>query len=56
MNESRKQFEEWVVGNYGYAGVTRKVDDGNHYVLSEIENMWESWRASRQELEGVNHE
>ena len=50
MDESRKQFEDWVIGIYGYVSVSRKVNGTNHYSLSEIDKMWKSWQASREAL------
>ena len=55
MNESRKQFEEWVIGIYGYVTVIRKVNGTQEYSLSEIDKMWKAWQASRQAL-GVKND
>lgn len=52
MNESRKQFEEWVTkDSLNKESVLAEFNDGRYSVRS-TQKKWEGWQASRQALEG----
>ncbi|MCZ9578928.1 hypothetical protein K9J15_03600 [Enterobacter cloacae] len=49
MNESRKQFEEWMTDMGKHPLAIEKVD-GN-YILASARTQWEAWNASRAAIE-----
>lgn len=56
MDESRKQFEEWVSRRYGDDEISLKPDEdypGEYYDEYEnhlVQGEWESWQASREAM------
>lgn len=51
MDESRKQFETWVINKYQYDRHFFYKSDGADYVNVMINDMWEAWQASRAAIE-----
>jgi len=49
MDESRKQFEEWMTDMGKHPLAIEKVD-GN-YILASARTQWEAWQASRAAIE-----
>lgn len=49
MDESRKQFEEWMTDMGKHPLAIEKVD-GN-YILASARTQWEAWKASREAIE-----
>ncbi|WP_241606895.1 hypothetical protein [Rosenbergiella epipactidis] len=50
MDESRKQFEEWVAEFYPGGDITYSENDGE-YNSWRVDELFRSWQASRQSLE-----
>lgn len=50
MEESRKQFEEWITDWWPQAK-DNIFRDGNGYSNHFMNYAWEGWRASRQAVE-----
>ncbi len=52
MDESRKQFEEWLTAKHDYYGSDFKWDESrNCYSEYGIHLAYQAWKASRQALE-----
>lgn len=51
MDESRKKFEEWWENRFGeeplMGWVSQRTKDGG-YKARGINDMWESWKASKE--------
>lgn len=54
MDESRKQFEEWIASTTNsdlHRGVMLDRRESGRYSHLATENKWEAWQASREAIE-----
>lgn len=56
MDESRRQFEEWIQTLYPQEelknlAIARQVIDRDKYKISFSQTSWQAWQASRQALQ-----
>lgn len=45
MMDSRAEFEKWMIGVYD----TRLLRQGENYMGSSVQKLWEAWQASPEE-------
>jgi hypothetical protein len=45
MMDSRAEFERWMIGVYD----TRLLRQGENYMGSSVQKLWEAWQASPEE-------
>lgn len=45
--DSRSQFEKWMIGMYD----TRLLRQGENYMGSTVQKLWEAWQESRAAIE-----
>ena len=51
MDESRKQFEEWIKAERPKLFLDLLETDPTRYSDPATERLWQSWQASRQDIE-----
>lgn len=52
MDESRKQFEEWVSAVISWDSMfLHSIYSDDDYHFEEVQTLWQAWQASRQALQ-----
>ena len=50
MDESRKQFEEWVSNRWITFSLVIRSNDPLSYLNKNTDFLWEAWQASREAM------